>query len=76
MKLRVPNVVVEITNGCQLALEWDEMFAQYLITLRKSVSEEQLCFAAKVNIMHIQILQDGLNALVKYTEDNDLNQSL
>ena len=26
--------------------------------------------------MHGQRIQDGLNARVKYTEDNDLNQSI
>ena len=26
--------------------------------------------------MHVQILQDGLNELLKYIEGNDLNQSI
>ena len=27
-----------------------------------------------MNILHIQGLQDGLNALIKYIKDNDMNQ--
>ena len=61
IRARVPNVAVEITRGCQLTLEWDKMFAQCVISLGKLKAEEQLCIAAKVNIMHIQRLQDGLN---------------
>ena len=75
-KPRAPNVAVEITVGCLLALEWDEMFARYLRTLSKFKLKEEVCFAAKVNIMHIQGLKDRLNALMKYTEYNDLNQSI
>ena len=51
------------------------MFAQFL-SLSKFKSEEQSCFAVKVNIMHIQRLLDGLNALAKYIEDIDLNKSI
>ena len=35
MKPRVSNMAVEITRGCPLTLEWDEIFAQYVIPLRK-----------------------------------------
>ena len=61
MKHRVPNVAVEITRGCQLTQEWDEMFVRYVILLKKSKSEKQLCFAANLNLMYIPRLQDGLN---------------
>jgi hypothetical protein len=47
------------------------MHAGCVITLRKLKSEEQLCFAAKANIMHIQRQKDGLNALAKYIEENN-----
>jgi len=50
------------------------MFARYVIKLGKFKSEEQQYFAAKVNVMHIQRLQDGLNALVKHIENNNLYQ--
>ena len=40
------------------------MFARYVMSLIKFKLDEQLCFAAKVNIMHIQRLQDGLKASV------------
>ena len=36
--------------------------------------EEQLRFPAKVNIMYVQGLQDRLNVLEKYIEDNYRNQ--
>ena len=52
------------------------MQARYAISLSKFKSEKQLCFALKVHIMYIHRLQDGLNALVKYTEDINLNQSI
>ena len=74
MKPRVPNEAVGITRDSRLTLEWDEMLARYAILLSKFNLEEQLCFAVQVNIMHIQRLQDGLNALVKHIKDNDLNQ--
>ena len=61
MKPRSPNVAVEITRGCQITLEWDEMFGRYVVLLSQLKLEEQLCFAAKVNIMHILRLQDELN---------------
>ena len=54
MKSRVPNALVEITSGCCLTLEWGKIFAVYIISLSKFKSEEQLSFAAKVNIMHSQ----------------------
>ena len=68
------NVTVEIAKGCWLPLESDEMFAQYVILLCKFKTEEQLCFATKMNMLHIQGLQHGLTVLVKYAEGNDLNQ--
>ena len=43
------------------------MLARYVISLSKFKLEEQLYFAAKVNIMHIERLHDSLNALVKHT---------
>ena len=54
MKTRVTNAAVEITRGCRLALEWDEISTRYVIPLSKLKSEGQSSFAAKVNIMHIQ----------------------
>ena len=73
MEPTVPKVAVEITRGCRLTLEWEEMFARHVTSLRKFKLKKQSCFRAKVNIMHIQRLQEGLNALVKYIEDNNLN---
>ena len=73
-KPRVPNAAVEITRGCQLTLVLDEMFARNDISLSKFKSKKQSCFAAEVNVMHR--LQDGLNALVKYNEGNNLNQAI
>ena len=64
MKPRAPNVAVEITRGCRLTLEQDEMFARYVISLSKVKLEKQFCFAAKENTLHINRLQDGLHALV------------
>ncbi|XP_065584274.1 ankyrin-1-like, partial [Artemia franciscana] len=55
---RAPNVAVETTRSCRLTLEWYEMFAKYVISLRKFKLEGQLCFVVEVNIMHIQRLQD------------------
>ena len=75
-KSRVRNVAVKITWVCRLALEEDEMFARYVISLNKFKLEEQLCFTTKGNVMHTQILKDGLNELVKHVEDNNLNQSI
>ena len=74
IKPRVPNEAVGITRDSRLTLECDEMLARHAILLSKFKLEEQLCFAVQVNIMHIQRLQDRLNALVKYIKDNDLNQ--
>jgi hypothetical protein len=37
---RLPKVVVEITRGSQLTLEWDKMYVGYVITLNKFKSEE------------------------------------
>ena len=54
MKPRVPNVEVEIKRGCSITLEWNEMLGKCVISLEKFKLQEQLCFAAKVNIMHIQ----------------------
>ena len=48
----VPNVAVKITRGFRLTLEWDKMFARYTISSSKFELEEQICFAAKVNILH------------------------
>ena len=74
MKSRVLNVAVEVKSGCRLTLEWDEVFARYVISLNKFNIEDQLCFAAKGNAVHIQRLQGGINVLVKYTEESDLNR--
>ena len=73
-KTRVPNVAVEITRGCRLSLEWDDMYARYVISLSKFKLEEQLCFAAKLNIVHINRLQAALDTPVKYIEENKLYQ--
>ena len=32
-KPRVPNAAVEIISGCRLTLEWDKMFAQYVLSI-------------------------------------------
>ena len=40
MKSRVPNGAIEITRGCRLTLEWDEMFARYVMSLSKLKLEE------------------------------------
>jgi hypothetical protein len=69
---KAPKEAVEIIRGSRITLEWDKMYNRYVISLSKFKSEEQTCFAAKVNIAHIQKLQDGLNALVKYIEENNL----
>jgi hypothetical protein len=52
------------------------MFARYLISLSKFKLEEQLYFAAKLNIMHTHRRQAALNAIVEYFEDNNLNHYL
>jgi hypothetical protein len=69
---RVPKVLGKITRSSRLALEWGKMYAEYVITLSKFKSEEQLCLAAMVNIVHIQRIQDELNVLAKYIEENNL----
>ena len=33
--VRLPNVAAEITGGCRLCLEWDDMHARYVISLSK-----------------------------------------
>ena len=43
LKPRAPNTDVEITRDGRLTLEWDKMFAQYVILLSKFKSEEQSC---------------------------------
>ena len=73
-KTKVPILAVEITRGCRLSLKWDDTYARNVISLSKFKLEEQLCFTAKLNIMHIHKLQAALNAVVKYIEDNNLNQ--
>ena len=45
-----------------------------MTSLSKFKLEEQLCFAAKLNILHIHRLQAAVSAIVKYIEDNSLNQ--
>ena len=50
------------------------MFARYVISLRKFKLKEQLRFAVKLNIMHINRLQAALNAIVKHIEDEKWNQ--
>ena len=73
-KTIVRNLAVEITKGGRQSLEWDEMHARYVISLSKVKLEEQLCFAVKLNIMHIHRIQAALKAIVKYIEDNKLNR--
>ena len=50
---KLPNIAVEITRGSQQSPEWDEMCARYGIPLSKFKLDQQLCFAAKLNITHI-----------------------
>ena len=69
-KTRVPKVGVEITK----TLECDEMFARYVISLRKFKLEEQVWFAAKVNTMRIHRLQNALNVIMINVENTELNQ--
>ena len=71
---RAPNIAVEITRGSRLCLEWDEVYARYVISLSKFKLEEQLCFAVKLNIVHINRIQAALDTLVKYIEENKLYQ--
>jgi hypothetical protein len=73
-KTRVPNITVEITRGFRLSLEWDDIFARYVASLSKSKLEDQLGFAAKLDIVHINRLQAALNTIVKYIEENKLYQ--
>ena len=49
------------------------MYARYVIFLSKFKLEEQLCFAAKLDIMHIHRLVTALNFIMKYIVDNKLN---
>ena len=67
---RAPNIAVEITKGSRFCLEWDAVYARYVISLSKFKMEDQLCFAAKVDIAHVNRLQCALSALVKHIEDN------
>jgi hypothetical protein len=67
---RAPNIAVEITKGSRLCLEWDAVYARYVISLSKFKMEDQLCFSAKVDIAHVNRLQCALSALVKHIEDN------
>ena len=73
-KATIPNVAVEITRGSRPSLEWDNMCTIYMISLSKFKLEEQLCFTAKLNIMYMHIFQAALNVIVKYIEENKLNQ--
>ena len=74
MKPRVPKVAIEISRGRHQNIEWDGMFARNVVSVSIFKQEEQLRFTSKVNIMHVHRLKNGLNTLVKYIEDNDLNQ--
>ena len=76
VKKRAANVAVEIAPGSRLTFEWDEMFSRYVISLSRFKMDEQLCFAAKVNIMNISTLQAGLNAIVEHIEKNGLTHLL
>jgi hypothetical protein len=69
---RAPNIAVEITRGSRLCLEWDEVYARYVLSLSKFKIDDQLCFAAKVDIAHMNRLQSALNAIVKHIDDNKL----
>ena len=51
-------------------------YARYVTSSSKFKLEEQLCFAAKLNIMPIHKIQAALNIIVKYIEDHMLNQQL
>ena len=48
---RAANVAVEIEKNCRLTFECDEMFGRYAILLNKFKSQDQLYFAAKVNLI-------------------------
>ena len=48
------------------------MFGRYVISLSKFKLEEQLSFAAKVNIMNISRQQLGLNTTMKHIGNNGL----
>ena len=56
---RAPNIAVKITRGSRLCLEWDEVYAKYVLSLSKFKTEDQLCFAAKVDIVHANRLQSA-----------------
>jgi hypothetical protein len=75
-KTRVPDVVVKITRGYRLSFQWDDMYARYVISVSKFKLEEQLCFAAKLNTVHINRLQVVLDTIVKYIEENKSYPSL
>ena len=72
----MPKVAVEVTRGCRLTIEWDEMLARYVVSFVKFKSEEQLYFGAKVDTIHIERLQYRLSAIEQYIEDNNLNLSI
>ena len=72
MTTRASNFAVKIGKDCRLTFEWDEMFGKYVISLSEFKMEAQLCFSAKVIIMHISRLQHGLKAIMKHTEENRL----
>ena len=74
MRPRVLNFAVENTRGCCLTDEWNKMIARYATSLSRFKLEQQLSFAARVHVMHVQRPINGFNALVKYIEDNDMNQ--
>ena len=69
---RAPNIAVGITRGSRLCLELEEVYARYVLSLSKFKLEDQLCLAAKVDIIHIHRLQSALNEIVKHMDDNKL----
>ena len=73
-KTILPNVAAEIISGCRLGLEWDELYARYVISLSKLKLEDQLFFAAKLNIMLKHRIQAALNAIMKCINYNKLKQ--
>ena len=72
MKPRVPNVALEITRSLSANpwMGWE--ICKICDILEQIQVVFTVMFSSKVNIMHVQRIQDGLNALVKYIEGNEL----
>jgi len=55
VKIRTANLAAERAPGSRLTVEGDEMFSRGVIPLSRFKMDEQLCFAAEVNIMNILV---------------------